>query len=111
MLCKMCKMDCVIIVMLWVVIGAPRSYPVVDLLVSLSRLPMPILQHVFSDTKNAYGGERNANQDHCCLSTWKRSYSKNFPGVILVEERLVIDVVQISVDATTKLFQESWLMN
>ena len=51
MLCKMCKMDCVIIVMLWVVIGAPRSYPVVDLLVSLSRLPMPILQHVFSDPK------------------------------------------------------------
>ena len=47
----MCKMDCVIIVMLWVVIGAPRSYPVVDLLVSLSRLPMPILQHVFSDPK------------------------------------------------------------
>jgi hypothetical protein len=102
-------MDCVIIVMLWVVIGAPRSYPVVDLLVSLSRLPMPILQHVFSDLKMPMEEGEVLIRTTVFVDMEKTVFQK------LSESHSgrgnTIDIVQISVHATTKLFQESRLMN
>ena len=105
MLCKMCKMDCVIIVMLWVVIGAPRSYPVVDLLVSLSRLPMPILQHVFSDPKMPM------EEGEVLIRTTVFVDMEKIVFQTLSESHFgrgqTIDVARIPVHATTELLEGS----